>query len=191
VTRMQESFRQSLSELRREVSTSSGREAFIPVLRPPTSIIPKDNLFLLANLSPRQSFHTPCKSFLRLRTFRELSLGENFSSATDFSPCALISGRGLLERVQLFSNTIRDFRTHPVLISFPTLVARHRLPVGDSLPRSRSIQGPPDPHLLSCSTWWPEPCSRDARTLQHTDAYTGLRADSYTNTPDFSGKGAP
>jgi hypothetical protein len=27
--------------------------------------------------------------------------------------------------------------------------------------------------------------------LQHTDAYTGLRADSYTNTPDFSGKGAP
>jgi hypothetical protein len=36
VTRTQLSFRQWLSELRIEVSTSSGREAFIPVLRPPT-----------------------------------------------------------------------------------------------------------------------------------------------------------
>jgi hypothetical protein len=60
------------------------------------------------------------------------------------------------------------------------------LPVGDFLPRSRSIQGPPDPPLLSCSTWWPAPRSR--HPYAHTQA---ARADSYTNTPDFSGKGAP
>jgi hypothetical protein len=77
---------------------------------------------------------------------------------------------GFLERAQLFPDIIRDSRTHhPVLICFPTLVARtHRLPVGDSLPRSRSIQGPwttpLDPHLPSCSTWWPESCCRLART---------------------------
>jgi hypothetical protein len=188
VTRTQESFRQSLSELRREVSTSSGREAFIPVLRPPTSIIPKDNLFLLATRSPRQSFHTPCNSFLRLRTFRELSLSENFSSATDFSPRALISELGLLERAQLL------FRHHPRFPYTPSCAEMLPDPRGQTPSAGRGLPSVlavnpgstgPTP-LLKCSTWWTAPRSR--YPYVHTQA---ARSDSYAETPDFYGKPPP
>jgi hypothetical protein len=122
VTETQDSLRPSLSVLRREVSTSSGREAFIPILRPPIPIILKDNLSSLPLFLCDSLFHTLCKSFLRLRIFRELSLGENFSSATDFSSRALISGRGLS---RMCATLLRDSRAHHhALRCFPTLVAR-------------------------------------------------------------------
>jgi hypothetical protein len=108
-----------------------------------------------------------------------------------------------------FPDTIRDFRSplvlisvkgphHPVLIGFPTLVAR-TYTVCRSMTSFRArgqFQGPwttpLDPHLPSCSTWWSEPCCRLARIHWSPVAgpCTGPRADSFNDTLDFSGKGA-
>jgi hypothetical protein len=67
VTETQDSLRPSLSVLKREDTTTCGREAFIPILRSPTSISFKKTFSFTLTSFPRQSFHPPCKSFTQFR----------------------------------------------------------------------------------------------------------------------------
>jgi hypothetical protein len=122
--------------------------------------------------SSRPSFHAPCKSFLRLRLSRELSLGENFSSAKDSLPRALISGRGssrtcayLLRDSRATGTDILEGSTPPCAEMLPDFSWPERTPsAGRGLPSVLAVNpgstGPTP--LLSCSTWWSAPRSRHA-----------------------------
>jgi hypothetical protein len=105
--------------------------------------------------------------FPRTPTFRELSLGENFSSAKDSSPRALISGRGssrtcayLLRDFRATGTDILEGSTPPCAEMLPDFSWPERtLSAGRGLPSVLAVNpgstGPTP--LLSCSTWWTAP----------------------------------
>jgi hypothetical protein len=98
--------------------------------------------------------------FLRLRTFHELSLGENFSSTKDSLPRALISGRGssrtcayLLRDFRATGTDILEGSTPPCAEMLPDFSWPERTPpAGRGLPSALAVNrgstGPTPTQLL-------------------------------------------
>jgi hypothetical protein len=113
----------------------------------------------------------PCKPLLRLRRFRELSLGENFSFREGSSPRALISGRGLSKTCATLSGHYPRFPFTP--------------PCADMLPDPRGQNTPSAGRGLP-STLAVNPGSRDHSTgpaptqLLHMVAGTMLPTRAHT-----------